>query len=71
HSDAACSRAHAIVAIDPAGDRIAAEIDDMSAMHSNLIDQWLEDAIKAASQFLRAALRTKFLRQRVRQRREA
>ena len=71
HRQRAGRRAHAVVAVEPAGDRVAAEVDDVTAEAVELLDEGVKDAVQLGRQLLRAALRSQLLAQRFGQRREA
>ena len=71
HGQRAGGRARAVVAVDPAGDRVAAEVDDVAAEAVELGDERVEDAIEVRRQHLGAALRAQLVGQRLGQRREA
>ena len=50
-------RADPVVAVEPAGDGVTTEVDDVAAEAIELGDQRLEDAVQAGGQLLRTALR--------------
>ena len=70
HREGAGGGARAIVAIDPAGDRVAAEVDDVPAEPLELGNEGVKDPVQMGSKLLRAALRPEFVGQRLGQRRE-
>ena len=57
HGEGARRPADAVVTVDPAGDGIAAEVDDDAAAGVQLGDQLLEDAVEPGRQLLRSTLR--------------
>ena len=57
HREGAGRRARPVVAVEPAGDRVAAEVDDVAAVAVELGDDGVEDAVQVAGQDLRGALR--------------
>ena len=61
----------AVVAVDPAGDRVAGEVDDVAVVGVELVDDGVEDAPDVGRQLLRATLRAELLGQRLGQGREA
>ena len=71
HGQAARDGAHAVVAVDPARDRVAAEVDDVAAVRVELRDDRVEDAVQVRGQLLGAALRAELGRQGFGQRRES
>ncbi len=71
HRERAGGGARAVVAIDPAGDRIAAEVDDVAAETLESGDKRVEEPVEVGGQLLGAALRAELVRQRFGQRREA
>ncbi len=71
HGQRAGGRARAVVAVDPAGDRVAAEVDDVAAEAVELGDERVEDAVEVRRQHLGATLRAQLVGQRLGQRREA
>ena len=71
HRERAGGRARAVVAVEPAGDRVAAEVDDVAAEAVELGDDGVEDEVEAGGQLLGAALRPELGGERLRQRREA
>ena len=70
-ASAARRRARAVVAVDPARDRVAAEVDDVAAVAVELRDDRVEDAVQVRRQLLGAALRAELGGQRLGERREA
>ncbi len=70
HGDPACRGTGAVVAVDPAGDCIAAEVDDVTAVAIELLDERIEDAIQVEGQALRASLGAELQRQRLGERGE-
>ncbi len=56
HRQRAGGGARAVVAVDPAGDRVAAEVDDVAAVAVQVLDQRVEDAVEVGGQLLGAAL---------------
>ena len=71
HRERAGGGARAVVAVEPARDRVAAEVDDVAAEAVELVDDRVEDAIQVGGQLLGAALRPELVGQRLGQRREA
>ena len=59
HFERAGGSARAVVAVEPAGDRIAAEVDDVAAETLDQSDQRVEHPIQVGGQLLGAALRPK------------
>ena len=59
---AAARRPRAVVAVDPAGDRVAREVDDVAAAAVELVDDGVEDAADVGRQLLGAALRAELRR---------
>ncbi len=64
-------RARAIVAVEPAGDRVAREVDDVATIRVDLGDDGVEDAIEVGGQLLGPALRAELVGEGLRQRSEA
>jgi hypothetical protein len=56
HFERAGGSAGAVVAVEPAGDRIAAEVDDVTAETLDQSDQGVEHPIQVGGQLLGAAL---------------
>ena len=50
-----------VVAVEPAGDRVAREVDDVAAAPVELVDDGVEDAAEVGGQLLRAALRAELV----------
>ena len=71
HREAACGCARAVVAVEPAGDPVAAEIDDVATEAIELVSERLEHAIQVGGQHLCSALRTELGGKRLGERREA
>ena len=71
HRDGGCGRPRPVVAIDPAGDRVAREVDDLAAASIELLDDRMEDAADVRRQLLCAALCAELVGQRLGQWREA
>ncbi len=71
HREGAGGGARAVVAVEPAGDRVAAEVDDVAAETLELGDERVKDPVQVGGQLLGAALRPELVRQRLGQRREA
>ena len=59
----ACRTTAAVVAVEPARDRVAAEVDDLSAEALDVVDHRVEDAVQMCGQLLGAALRTQLVGQ--------
>ena len=70
HRERAGGRARAVVAVEPARDRVAAEVDDVAAEAVELGDDGVEDEVEAGGQLLGAPLRPELGGERLRQRRE-
>jgi hypothetical protein len=70
HRKAARGCPQAVVAIDPARNRIATEVDDVATEPVEVVDQRLEHAVEIRGQLFGAPLRSKLARQRFRQLRE-
>ena len=68
HRERAGGRARAVVAVEPAGDRVAAEVDDVAAEALELGDERVEDAVQMGGQLLGAALRAELVGERLGQR---
>ena len=62
HRDGGRGRARAVVTVEPAGDGIAGEIDDVAAASVELLDDGVEDAAEVRGQLLGAALRPELVR---------
>ena len=71
HFERAGGGARAVVAVEPAGDRVAAEVDDVAAETLDHLDERVEHAIQMGCQLLGAALRAELVGQRLGQRGEA
>ena len=71
HGEAAGHGARPVVTVEPAGDGVAAEVDDLAAERVQAIDHGVEHAVEAGRQLLRPALGPELGRQRRRERREA
>ena len=56
HGERARRRAQAVVAVDPAGDRIAAEVDDATTEAVELGNERVKDAVQVCRDHLGAAL---------------
>ena len=67
HRERAGGGARAVVAVEPARDRIAAEVDDVAAEAVELGDDGVEDEVEAGGQLLGAALRPELGGERLRQ----
>ena len=65
------ARAGAVVAVDPAGDGVAREVDDVAVVRVQRLDDRVEDAPDVGGQLLGATLGAELLGQRLGQRREA
>ena len=63
--------ARAVVAVDPARDRVAREVDDVAAEPVELADDGVEDPADVGGQLLGAPLRPELVRERLGERREA
>ena len=57
-----------VVTVEPAGDGVAAEVDDVAAETVELADEGLEDAVEVGGQLLGAALRAELGRRAPRSR---
>ena len=71
HREPGRGRPGAVVAVEPAGDRVAREVDDVAAPPVELVDHGVEDAAEVRGQLLRAALRAQLVRERLGEGREA
>ena len=65
------ARPRAVVAVDPAGDGVAREVDDVAVIRVELVDDGVEDAPDVGRQLLGATLRAELLGERLGQGREA
>ncbi len=70
HGDGRGARQGPVIAVDPTGDRVAGEVDDVAVELVELGDDGMEDPSDVDSQFLCAALRSQFPGQRLGQWRE-
>ena len=70
HRERAGGRARAVVAVEPARDRVAAEVDDVAAEAIELGDDGVKDEVEAGGQLFGAALRPELGGKCLRQRRE-
>ncbi len=68
HGQRARGSARPVVAVEPACDRVAAEVDDLAAEAVELGDDGVEDEIEAGGQLLGATLRPELVGERLRQR---
>ena len=71
HRQRGRGRPQAVVAIEPAGDGIAGEVDDVATVAIELLDDGVEDAAQVGGEFLCAPLRAELVRERIGQWREA
>ena len=71
HREAACGCARAVVAVEPAGDPVAAEIDDVATEAIELVSERFEHAIQVGGQHLCSAPWTELGGKGLRERREA
>jgi len=71
HREAAGGRTRAVVAIEPARDGVAAEIDDLTAEAMELLDQGMKNPVQMLRQLFGPAVRAKLGGQRLGQRGEA
>ena len=71
HPERARGRMRAVVAVDPARHRVAAEVDDVSPVPVQLRDEHLEDEVEIRRQLLDATLPAELRDERLRERREA
>ena len=63
---AARCAASAVVAVEPARDRVTAEVDDLAAVAIDVVDDGVEDPVEVSGQFLGAALRAQLVGQALR-----
>ena len=61
----------AIVAVEPAGDGIPAEVDDLAAIPIDVVDHRMEHAVQMGGQFLGASLRAQLVGEGLGERRES
>ncbi len=71
HREPARRRARAVVPVEPARDRVAAEVDDVAAVPVELRDHGVEDPVQVGGELLSPALGAELLREGLGQRREA
>ena len=71
HPEAGGDGIDPVVAVEPAGDRIAAEVDDVAAEAVELGDHGVEDPVQMPGEHLRGALRAELVRERLGDGREA
>ena len=65
HPEAGGDGIDPVVAVEPAGDRIAAEVDDVAAEAVELGDDGVEDPVQMPGEHLRGALRAELVRERL------
>jgi hypothetical protein len=71
HREGRSGGAEPVVAVEPARDGVAAEVDDAAAVAVDLCDQRVEDAVEVRAQRLRCAVAAERVRERLGQRGEA
>ena len=71
HREGAGDGARAVVTVEPAGDGVAAEVDDVPAVAVEFGNEGVEDPVQVRRQHFGAALRSEFVGQCLGQRREA